>query len=131
MCYQFDDVCYTVNLPGRSKWTLPSIALPTTSKSGSTERSSADVPLQTPAGETATGGKHSTPSTGTAHARQKRILHQISGSVPPGEMLALLGPSGCGKSTLLNAMAGRVPPECVTGSVRYNGEPFSKSLKRK
>ena len=36
----------------------------------------------------------------------KRILEQVSVSVPVGSTLAILGPSGCGKTTLLRVVAG-------------------------
>ena len=37
------------------------------------------------------------------------VLQDISFTIAPGEVAALLGPSGCGKSTLLNIIAGLQP----------------------
>ncbi|GAV82979.1 ABC_tran domain-containing protein/ABC2_membrane domain-containing protein [Cephalotus follicularis] len=41
----------------------------------------------------------------------------------------MLGPSGSGKTTLLTALGGRISGK-LSGSITYNGEPFSSSMKR-
>ncbi|XP_020252076.1 ABC transporter G family member 9-like [Asparagus officinalis] len=60
---------------------------------------------------------------------ERKILKGISGLVLPGEMLAMMGPSGSGKTTLLTALGGRLSSH-LTGSITYNGRPFSNSMKR-
>ncbi|XP_075489931.1 ABC transporter G family member 22-like isoform X2 [Primulina tabacum] len=60
---------------------------------------------------------------------EKDILNGITGSVVPGEVLALMGPSGCGKTTLLSLLGGRVTEHLIGGSITYNDQPYSKSLK--
>lgn len=60
---------------------------------------------------------------------EKYILHGITGSVHPGEILALMGPSGGGKTTLLNVLSGRI--KLNGGSITYNDKPYTKSLKQR
>ncbi|PIN21771.1 Transporter, ABC superfamily (Breast cancer resistance protein) [Handroanthus impetiginosus] len=62
-------------------------------------------------------------------SEEKTILKGITGVVRPGEMLALLGPSGGGKTTLLTALGGRLTTQ--SGTITYNGKPFSNGIKRK
>ena len=47
-------------------------------------------------------------------------LNNVSLTVRPGELLALLGPSGSGKTTLLRAIAGLTATE--EGTIRFDGE---------
>jgi sulfonate transport system ATP-binding protein len=62
------------------------------------------------------------PSAGAA-VPPHLVVRDISLSIPPGEVLAILGASGCGKSTLLRITAGLDSPS--TGVVRIDGSPVA------
>lgn len=64
----------------------------------------------------------------TQTSQEKIILTNITGTVSPGEILAVLGPSGSGKSTLLNALAGRLHGQNLTGSILANGRKLTKPV---
>ena len=50
-------------------------------------------------------------------------LKDISLSVQPGEILAVVGPNGAGKSTLIKAISGALP---FRGQVLVDGKDFSR-----
>ena len=50
---------------------------------------------------------------------QSTVVNEVSLSVAPGQLTALLGPSGCGKTTLLRAVAGLHHPDA--GEIRLDG----------
>ncbi|WOL12965.1 hypothetical protein Cni_G21734 [Canna indica] len=80
---------------------------------------------------TTTTTGHSSRGGKSVKQSEKVILKGISGSALPGEMTVMLGPSGSGKTTLLTLLGGRVSTtHRLTGSITYNGSPFSSSLKR-
>ncbi|KAJ5533052.1 hypothetical protein N7494_009604 [Penicillium frequentans] len=57
------------------------------------------------------------------------LIHDISGDVRQGEVVALMGPSGCGKTTLLNVLARRPATSGakVTGETYVNGATIESS----
>src|SRR4029077_8313262 len=59
-----------------------------------------------------------------AGKRQVTALHDITLSIPRGEMVSIIGPSGSGKSTLLNLVGGL--DRATSGDVRIDGESLSR-----
>jgi branched-chain amino acid transport system ATP-binding protein len=51
------------------------------------------------------------------------VLHEVSFTVPRGEIVCVVGPNGAGKSTLLAAISGLLRP--TRGRVLLNGEPLT------
>jgi branched-chain amino acid transport system ATP-binding protein len=51
------------------------------------------------------------------------ILHDISLSVTPGEVLGIIGPNGAGKTSLFEVLSGRMPPK--SGTVYYKGKDIT------
>lgn len=56
----------------------------------------------------------------------KTLLDDISFSIYPGEVVALMGPSGAGKTALLECLTGKRQP--TKGKVYLNGESLHKNL---
>jgi iron complex transport system ATP-binding protein len=52
----------------------------------------------------------------------RRVLNDISLSLSPGHLVALVGPNGAGKTTLLRALAGLVPSD---GAIHVGGVALS------
>src|ERR1700751_792789 len=55
----------------------------------------------------------------TQRVRGRQILHKLSVSVIPGELVAIAGGSGAGKTTLLEILAGLQPSS--SGEVQHDG----------
>lgn len=54
----------------------------------------------------------------TCGYRGKKVIKDLSLTIPAGKRVMILGENGCGKTTLLKAMAGLIPYE---GSIRVDG----------
>uniref|UniRef100_A0A8H7NHW9 ABC transporter domain-containing protein n=1 Tax=Bionectria ochroleuca TaxID=29856 RepID=A0A8H7NHW9_BIOOC len=62
--------------------------------------------------------------------KEKVLLDNLSGSVHPNQLTALMGVSGAGKTTLLNTLAGRIDFGKVSGQLSIDGSPLPKSFTR-
>ena len=60
--------------------------------------------------------------TATVDDGAKTILHDLSLSVPAGEVHAIMGPNGAGKSTLSYVLTGRDGYDVTSGSVTLDGD---------
>lgn len=58
----------------------------------------------------------------------RSILHDVSLTFPPGEVVVLAGPNGCGKSTLIRTMVGLLPK--MSGTILYDGIPMEQMSAR-
>ena len=56
------------------------------------------------------------------------VLDQLSFTLQPGTLTALVGPNGAGKSTLLQALEGQLSP--AAGSITWEGLPLTPALAR-
>lgn len=52
----------------------------------------------------------------------REVLRDVSLSLAPGQLVALVGPNGAGKTTLLRALSGLVPSH---GSIDVGGQPLA------
>lgn len=57
-----------------------------------------------------------------ARVEDNHILRDLSLTIKPGEVHAIMGPNGAGKSTLGNILSGRPGYEVVSGEVTFNGK---------
>lgn len=55
---------------------------------------------------------------------RREVLHGVTLTARPGELLAICGPNGAGKSTLLRAALGEIPAQ---GRIRLNGHPVDRT----
>lgn len=61
----------------------------------------------------------------------KQVLSHVTGTVRPGEILAIMGASGAGKSTLLDILGCRTKTGKVTGEVYVNGRELDDKTYRR
>ncbi|XP_062517800.1 protein white-like [Corticium candelabrum] len=62
--------------------------------------------------------------------RNRTILNGVSGSVCPGQMIAIVGSSGAGKTTLLNVLARQNTARLkVSGFIHVNGKNIGNRIK--
>ncbi|XP_049276523.1 protein scarlet-like [Anopheles funestus] len=66
-----------------------------------------------------------TPVGSMSIGMQLPVLNDISGTLLPGTLVALMGPSGAGKTTLMSALAYRMSDKmAISGDIRANGCPI-------
>ncbi|EOI3465862.1 dipeptide ABC transporter ATP-binding protein [Cronobacter dublinensis] len=73
-------------------------------------------------------------SLGWRHGRDvRRVVHNVSFSVAPGEVLAIVGESGSGKTTLAQTIIGLAGENGVllAGDIRLNGESIAHASPRR
>ncbi|WKA02608.1 hypothetical protein VitviT2T_020777 [Vitis vinifera] len=55
--------------------------------------------------------------------KKLHLLHDVTGSLRPGVLTALMGVSGAGKTTLMDVLAGRKTSGTIEGEIRIGGYP--------
>ncbi|XP_062517758.1 protein white-like isoform X1 [Corticium candelabrum] len=69
-------------------------------------------------------------ASATSLKEDKVILHNVTGAVNPGQLIAIIGASGAGKSTFLNVLARQNTARLkVSGSVLVNGKDIGNEVK--
>ena len=63
-----------------------------------------------------------------AYSSDKPTLHDISLSLEPGQILAILGPNGSGKSTLIKVLLGHLR---ASGSILWQSRPLHDWSRKK
>ncbi|MDQ6619185.1 MAG: ABC transporter ATP-binding protein [Pseudomonadota bacterium] len=58
----------------------------------------------------------------TLHRGQTRVLDDVSMSVEPGELVALIGANGAGKTTVLRTISGLLSPS--SGTIKFRDQPI-------
>jgi len=59
------------------------------------------------------------------------ILHDITGTTKPGELMAIMGSSGAGKSTLMNVLTKRnIKGLTISGRVQVNGVQINENISK-
>ncbi len=91
-----------------------------------------DIVIEVPAPRTSSAGPGAQPDAARLEAVEvsawfgdTQVLDDVSLSVPPASVTALIGPSGCGKSTflrILNRMHESVPGAKLAGEVLLDGD---------
>jgi ABC-type dipeptide/oligopeptide/nickel transport system ATPase component len=67
----------------------------------------------------------------TVRVNDKNLIHNISLTVPKGQITAVIGESGSGKSTTVSAILGMLPPPAeATGAVFFNGQNIMTMSKK-
>lgn len=56
----------------------------------------------------------------------KKVLDDISFTVPKGQIIGIIGENGCGKSTLLRLMAGVLTP--TEGNITFEGQTLNRRM---
>lgn len=62
----------------------------------------------------------------TVHVGDRQILQEVSFTLTPGRVIALMGPNGSGKSSLALTLMGHPAYVVISGSILFNGQPIQE-----